>query len=518
MIPRQSPGSRWGWLLTLALTVFAVAPLTYPGFFQAQSGFLPVFNAAHPADAPHWGMPPDRSDPVRDEGRWPYLLAGLAGQISHSPGGAIKLGYGLTFLLGALGVYAWTRRHLGSRGAVLAAAVYTYLPWRLNTVYVRGAYAEAWLWALWPWLLWALDRLGGETPAEVLTGAAVGLPTLAATFWTQAGLAALSLPLFAAYSALVPARRLKAAALLLTPIPLWFVARFAAEAPLPFADHLLYPFQLLSAAWGNGPAFQLGAAAVGLTIVAVALLVQREKASTPPDRFQTYPTLRALRFWLIALLLIVLLTLPPAAWLWRGTGLDALLTYPWQVLALSGLPLAFLAGSVVQLDERLAAPPWWAALLALTVLSSYAYLAPDFTQVDPGPEPVAFFQPVDADAPQLLLLQTSIEPPTVITPTLTLTLTWQATAPIGDDYTVFIHALDVEGHKIAQRDARPCDGDCPTDGWRPGQIIVDVHPLALPPDAVDRVQRLAVGLYLWQNGDRASVAGRDDDTVTIYVK
>jgi len=492
------PDIRRGWLLALALTVFAVAPLTYPGFFQARSGFLPVFRAEQTVNL--------SGGPVRGEGPLPYRLIGPP---ARSAGGvaAVKIGYGIAFWLGALGVYAWTHRWLGSKGAVLAATLYTYLPWHLHTVYVRGAYAEAWLWAFWPWLFWSLDRLSGEEPGQVLAGVLVGLPTLAAVFWTQAGLAALALPLLVSYGALVPARRLRAAALLLVPIPLWFVARRAAEAPLPFADHFLYPFQLFSAAWGD-EAFQLGVAAVGLTIVAVAVWAGRKPG--PPLR-------SALRFWPIALAVVVLLTLPPAAPFWRLTGLDALLTYPWQVLALSGLPLAFLGGAVTRLDERLAAPPLWAGLLALTILAGYPYLAPDFTQVDPGPAPVALFRPVEADTPQIMLLQTDIEPPTILTPTLTLTLTWQAVAPVAGDYTVFIHALDAEGRKIAQRDARPCDGDCPTDTWQPGKIIVDVHPLTLPPEAVDRVRQLAVGLYLWQSGDRAAVSGRDDDTVILHV-
>jgi len=31
------------WILLVLLTVVAVAPLTYPGFFEAHSGFLPAF-------------------------------------------------------------------------------------------------------------------------------------------------------------------------------------------------------------------------------------------------------------------------------------------------------------------------------------------------------------------------------------------------------------------------------------------------------------------------------------------
>jgi len=164
---------------------------------------------------------------------------------------------------------------------------------------------------------------------------------------------------------------------------------------------------------------------------------------------------------LYLLLVLVLLSLPLSAWLWRTAGLDAYLDYPWQLLALTGLPLAFLAGSVTRLDERPASLPVWAGLLALVVAASYPYLAPQFTQLDPGPEPVALIEPVGAGAPQIMLLDYELLPPTEITPTLALTLTWQAVEPIADDYTVFVHLLTEDGSKAAQRDSKQGSGSNP---------------------------------------------------------
>jgi hypothetical protein len=510
------------WILVVVLAVFAVAPLTYPGFFEAHSGFLPAFNVEHLSAAPNWGR---LADPVRGAGKLPYLLVWPFYALSGSGITAIKWGYGLAFLLGALGVHAWARRWLGTKGGILAATLYTYLPWHLGTVYVRGAYAEAWLWAFWPFTLWSLDRLGEGRTRATLTALAVGLPVLAATFWTLPGLAALALLLLLAYGAVLSIRHPRpllrlAGMLALSILLLWFASGRMPAATVSFSEQFLYPFQLLSAAWGDQLSFQLGLAAVGLSIVAVALAAigsteRRDKGSAP--FFPSPLHRRALWFWTGALLVLVLLTLPLSDWLWRTTGLDAYLAYPWQLLALAGLPLVFLAGSVTRLDERLATLPAWAGLLALTVLASYPYLAPPFTQVDPGPEPVALIEPVAADAPQIMLLDYDLVAPTEITPTLTLTLTWQAVAPIADDYTVFVHLLGPDGSKAAQRDARPCDGQCPTNTWQPGEIILDHYQLALDPGAAPGPYRLAVGLYLLGTGDRATVVGRDDKTVVLDV-
>jgi hypothetical protein len=529
--PARSPGilarTDWNWILVALLTVFAVAPLTYPGFFEAQSGFLPAFHVEHLSDAPNWGR---IAEPLRGEGKLPYLLVRPFYELSGSGVAAVKWGYGLTFLLGALGIYAWTRHWLGTRGGVLAAVVYTYLPWHLGTVYVRGAYAEAWLWALWPPLFWAIDRLNEHRLPAALAALIVGSPLLAALFWTQPGLAVLTLPLLLAYGAVGPGRGpwpllrlVEASALML--LLLWIAARRLGEAQIPFRDQFLHPFQLLSAAWGDGPPYQLGLAAVGLSMVAVALWVTSRGGGTGESQAEPSTTAdlavslgRALGFWVAALVALVLLSLPLSAFVWQATGLERFLTYPWQVLALAGLPLAFLAGSVIRLDERLATLPAWAGLVALVVLASYPYLAPRFTQIDPGPEPVAMFQPVEADAPQIVLLDYEVALPTETTPTLTLTLTWQAVAPVEGDYTVFVHALAEDGTKVAQRDTRPCNGECPTPTWQPGEIITDRYQLALAPDAPASPSRLAVGLYLLESGDRATVVGRDDRTVFLDVR
>jgi hypothetical protein len=127
------------------------------------------------------------------------------------------------------------------------------------------------------------------------------------------------------------------------------------------------------------------------------------------------------------------------------------------------------------------------------------------------------FQAEEAAAPQIMLLDYEIAPPTEITPTLTLTMTWQAVQPLAEDYTVFVHTLAEGDTKAAQRDSYPCDGECPTGSWQPGQIILDRHQFDLLPDAPAGPYRLAVGFYLLDTGERVAVAGRQDGTVMLDV-
>jgi hypothetical protein len=406
----------------------------------------------------------------------------------------------------------------------------------LSAVYVRGAYAEAWLWALWPLILWAMDGLASR---RWWASALVGLLGMGAAFCTQAGLMTV---FFLGISFAFCLQRRTSRWGWIALVAMVVVAIYAGiRSPQPrvhLADHFVYPFQLLSATWGfgvsvpgwaDGLSFQLGLAAVGLGVMAAILKAAQRSAKAVVGATQSGEAEeigemereatslgRAFWEWVAVLAAIVVFILPLSAPVWRVTGLDELLTYPWQLLALAGLPLAFLAGSVIRLDWRLGELPAWAGLAALVVLASYPYLAPRFTRVDPGTEPLGVVQPVGADVPQILLLDAQVVPPTEITPTLTVTLTWQATEPVTGDYTVFVHLLAPDG-KVAQHDARPCDGACPTDTWQPGEIVADRHSISLGIGAPPGPYRLAIGLYLLDGGERAAIVGRDDETVFIDV-
>jgi len=77
--------------------------------------------------------------------------------------------------------------------------------------------------------------------------------------------------------------------------------------------------------------------------------------------------------------------------------------------------------------------------------------------------------------------------------TLRVRLWWQALRPLPVDYTVFVHLIGPAG-LMTQHDAQPTAGYYPTTYWRPGDVVLDEHELALP-DQVDPEASLAVGLY-----------------------
>lgn len=176
-------------LLAFLLPVFAWAPLTYPGYFVFRSGFLPIFNladrVAHLADLSWMPTVAQGYSLFGGEGPFPYWVGGLPVALGVSPVNAIKWVLGLSFVVASAGCYFWLRRRLGAWPALVAAALYVFNPISLGLVYVGGAYAQAVLLAIMPWVLWAVE--GAVVGRKRV---AVALPLLAAAaLWSQAGLA-----------------------------------------------------------------------------------------------------------------------------------------------------------------------------------------------------------------------------------------------------------------------------------------------------------------------------------------
>jgi len=92
---------------------------------------------------------------------------------------------------------------------------------------------------------------------------------------------------------------------------------------------------------------------------------------------------------------------------------------------------------------------------------------------------------------------------------LGLTLYWQALAPVGTDYTVFVHLLDEADQIRGQGDGPPAGAFYPTSFWDPGEIVVDERQVSVDADAPAGTYRLAAGLYVLSTGQRLSAAGGD---------
>jgi 4-amino-4-deoxy-L-arabinose transferase-like glycosyltransferase len=146
-----------------------------------------------------------------------------------------------------------------------------------------------------------------------------------------------------------------------------------------------------------------------------------------------------------------------------------------------------------------------AALLVLTVISPFRYVAPAFARppilasvnesLIRNPLRIHF-----GEVAELIGYDLAAER---VRPgdELKLTAYWRSLAPTSKDYAVFVHLRGEDGRLLGQRDTYTGLGNYPTSLWRPGQIIADSYwvpvldtiSAALPGESP--VGRIDLGLY-----------------------
>ena len=547
-LPAIPQTTRFYLILALLLPIFAIAPLFYPGYFQSHSGLVPLWNVIELRQSlgdfswlPHIAT---NFDPLRSDGLLPYYGAAL---LPLPPVVAVKLVMGGAWLAGSLGMFLWLRSWLGSPGALIAALVYTYLPYQIVTVYVRGAWGETLFLGLLPWVILATTYL--------VTSPKWPLVPLAAFFWLLLGLSQLGLTLWAFFflvllllvvhrpQALLPILSAAIGTGLVTVVTLLRAAPTSQKTP--FQDHFLYPFQLFSAYWGwgvstsdwaDGLSLQLGLAALGLSFL--TLILWQRSASRPEFISRTD---RRLLFFGGATLILIFgqLGALPFLWnipFWPGYTLADTLTYPWQLLGLTGLCLAVFAGAAPWLDQQLRQLPLFAAVIIIVILSSYAYLLPQFIQGDnhtTGPQ-------AELGDAQLVLLEAdftvassgqtaglargsfavplSLHGPPQAGDTLQLEVVWQPLRSFAEDMKVFVHLVDRNDNVLVQFDGQPQQGIYPTSQWIPGELIMDSYPLPLPAELPSGPYRAFIGLYDEATFARLPVSADSDGRVILNVE
>jgi len=173
-------------------------------------------------------------------------------------------------LFSALGMFVWTGRWLGSGAALVAGAAYIYAPYFHVDLYVRGAYGEFMAFAVFPWVLWALDGL--LLGAEGVLARLVAAVSFALVFLTHNPMALIFAPVVLLYAAAlafmlrVGWRRFLEALLFLGLgaglsaffwVPaLWLKGEVSTgrllHGYLAYYNHLIYLKQLFYSPWGYG--------------------------------------------------------------------------------------------------------------------------------------------------------------------------------------------------------------------------------------------------------------------------
>ena len=338
---------RWGLAALLLLGIIAWAPALYPGYWQGLEGFVPVFNAVHGSPLAAMATTPDL---WRGTGSGAFLLAQPLLWLGLAPTAAVRFGFIGCFICGSLGIYLWLRQFFDDRAAGLAGLVYLFLPVFLATVYVRGSLADATILAALPL---GLAGLAIYVRQRSLIGAAVAVISILWLWRAQAGLAVFAALLLLCYALWVERSwvcgmivAVASAAGIVSLSSAWGQHGAGAVA---FADHFLDLYQLFSVTWATAPSipgwqdqfpFQLGFVAITFGLVTFWGWQSAAKTTLPPAAG------RLLVFGYAGIAVLLLLVMAFTAPIWRLTGGEQLLTYPWQLLLIAAPLLAAVAGAL----------------------------------------------------------------------------------------------------------------------------------------------------------------------------
>ncbi len=452
--------------LVILLSLFAIAPLLHP---------LYMWGAHDGRHSIYFLVEFDRS--IQDGILWPRWAPDFAygygypifniyaplvyflGEAFHLAGldfvTSVKIVFALGFVLSGLAMFWFARDTLGSRGALVAAVVYMYVPYRLVDVYVRGALSESWSFVFIPLVLGAFRRLLSAAELRIASGSGPGSPRIVPwailAAFSFAGLilthtlALMMVPVIAGYVLWHLLRIARVVPALNQPVPPpsavnraraftgWTIANiiavikgsrelispagwclFAGVAALAlsavfwlplvveyssvrvdqwttadydYRDHFVYLHQLVSPFWGygiskpgpdDGMPFQLGVAPLALGLM--GLVASRRRGVTAERSF----------FALLAAGAIFMM-LAASVPIWQVSGIASLLQFPWRLLMMTTLALAFLAGLTVADDpsggdrtadvrDRIGL----GALLLVVVFASYPYLNPPMIEPAEG--------------------------------------------------------------------------------------------------------------------------------------
>ena len=373
-------------LLILGCSVFLIRPLVQPG---APGGHDIYFHLCRVAEM-HWlfqdGYYLARWAPDFNYGFgyplfnfYPSLIYYLAQPFRMLGLGtfqALNLVIVSGVWLSGLFMYVLGKEFWGRYGGVVCAVAYLYIPYRLVTLYVRGAIPEFYAMTFMPLIFWSFYKMV-QTPkvrhfliGAISYGLIIPAHNVTAVFFTLC-LIAYSLFLLLELR-LRQARRWKeivqrggyllGAALLGIScmswywLPAMYEKQFVQIGSLhsgyhDVAVHFVAFFQFFSRFWGyggsgpglqDGMSFQLGlehlvVAALSLLVV---LLVHRQ---SPPHRNQCL-------FFLVLLGGLVFAMTSGSLPIWRAFPLIGFISFPWRLLSLTGFGLSFLCGGIFLID------------------------------------------------------------------------------------------------------------------------------------------------------------------------
>lgn len=281
----------------------------------------------------------------------PYYIGALIHVLGFDFIWTAKILFILSTLLSAIAVYIFTQKLFGQKGALLAAVLYTYAPYRAVDLYVRGALSEAFSFIFFPLIFYSSQLLVEKVTALRAIFLSVSLAGLFLTHNVTTLMLTPFLALFWLYL-ILRSKKWKAIFPLIASsilglgfsafflLPAFFEREFIQTKYLTvgyfdFRAHFVAFYQFFSPAFGYGSSlwgpiddmsFQIGLTHWAILVLALVLgfIFKKDKK-----------LLYFLVFLGFCFLLSIFLQHNKSAFVWEAIPLMAFIQFPWRFLAIS---------------------------------------------------------------------------------------------------------------------------------------------------------------------------------------
>jgi len=293
----------------------------------------------------------------------PVMLAGFSATV------AMKSELIAMYILSTVLMFLYLRRKVSWQYAVVGAMLYSYAPYRLLNIYVRGSVAESTAFFFPPLLLWSAERLADKKQKSIFVSSLVlfflGIShnisalLLFGFFFTYLiflslakrslwpflrGVVAFSLGLAMSAFFFVPA---------LTEKKYTFLDQTIAK---DYPDHFVYLYQLVKGGWGyggsvkgpnDGLSFNIGWMQLGIVIIGCGWLLVWRKLKAVKIFYQDHFVTLFL-FTVTILVGSIFFMLSISKVFWDHVPLLPFVQFPWRFLLLSAPTLAVMSAVTLQ--------------------------------------------------------------------------------------------------------------------------------------------------------------------------
>ncbi|MDD5342452.1 MAG: hypothetical protein PHI73_03915 [Patescibacteria group bacterium] len=315
-----------------------------------------------------------------------YYLAEGFHLVGFSLISSVKATIILSVVLGYIFMYLFSRALWKNNwAALLSATLFTWSPYHLGGIYLRGSFAELLAMAWWPLILFSLNRFAATLRLRHLLTLAIAT---AALMLSHNVLSIIFIPIAGAYLLIIAWRRWRViffslgTAIIGAGLSAWFwlpalVEKKYINLQLNFTGNWNYTenfinlIQLISTEWKNY-IFLIGL--TGLAVIALALYVLLEA----PGQRSNYG--RKIWFWLVIFVAAVFMSSYLSRFLWDRIYFLHYFQFPWRWLSLVNLVTAVLGGVIVLYHKsvhKYFSPIFLSlGLILLTLLLNFSYSYP----------------------------------------------------------------------------------------------------------------------------------------------